>query len=134
MTRSEAQTLIADIKKMREVIDDQLASSVVNIYPKLKGKGTIIKAGTRIYHKGEIKRAIADIEDIEDNSPDSSPSLWEDIEYKEGYRIIPNAMTVATSFTKGEIGIWNNQKYKSLYDNNIWTPEEDLASWRKENE
>lgn len=134
MTRSEAQTLIADIKKMREVIDDQLASSVVNIYPKLKGKGTIIKAGTRIYHKGEIKRAIADIEDIEDNSPDSSPSLWEDIEYKEGYRIIPNAMTVATSFAKGEIGIWNNQKYKSLYDNNIWTPEEDLASWRKENE
>lgn len=58
----------------------------LEINPMARTLVPIIFAGTRINWNGMIKRAIVDIEDI----PDNAPFLWEDINYRDGYRVISN--------------------------------------------
>lgn len=131
MTRAEAKAFFEAIVKMREGATDAQASIAVGVYPTLKANGGLIKVGTRINHKGKIKRAAVDLYDTADNSPDNAPSLWEDIEYKEGYRLIPDTITVGTAFAKDECGWWKDKLYKSLLDANVWTPEANPSGWEE---
>ena len=132
MTRSEAQKLIADIVKLRESATDAQASSAVSIYPTLKQDGSLIKSGTRINHNGTIIRAAVDLYDTETNSPENAPTLWETLNYKDGYRIIPEVITVVTAFSKGELGWWNDELYESLVDSNVYTPSQYAPNWSKQ--
>ena len=122
MTRSEAQKLITDSVKLREAATDTQASLAVSVYPTLKQDGSLIKSGTRINYNGTIIRAAVDLYDTETNSPENAPVLWETLNYKDGYRIIPEVITVGTAFSKGELGWWNDELYKSLVDSNVYTP------------
>ena len=132
MTRSEAQKLIADIVKLREAATDTQASLAVSVYPTLKQDGSLIKSGTRINHNGMIIRAAVDLYDTETNSPENAPTLWEVLNYKDGYRIIPEVITVGTAFSKGELGWWNDELYKSLVDSNVYTPDQYAPNWSKQ--
>ena len=132
MTRSEAQKLIADIVKLRESATDAQASLSVSVYPTLKQDGSLIKSGTRINHNGTIIRAAVDLYDTETNSPENAPTLWETLNYKDGYRIIPEIITVGTAFSKGELGWWNNELYESLVDSNVYTPDQYAPYWSKQ--
>ena len=132
MTRSEAQKLIADIVKLRESVTDAQASLAVSVYPTLKQDGLLIKFGTRINHNGTIIRAAVDLYDTETNSPENAPTLWETLNYKEGYRIIPEVITVGTAFSKGELGWWNDELYESLVDSNVYTPDQYAPNWSKQ--
>ena len=132
MTRSEAQKLIADIVKLREAATDAQASLTVSVYPTLKQDGSLIKSGTRINHNGMIIRAAVDLYDTETNSPENAPTLWEALNYKDGYRIIPEVITVGTAFSKGELGWWKDELYKSLVDSNVYTPDQYAPNWSKQ--
>ena len=132
MTRSEAQKLIADIVKLRESATDTQASLSVNVYPTLKQDGSLIKCGTRINHNGTIIRAAVDLYDTVTNSPENASTLWETLNYKDGYRIIPEVITVGTAFSKGELGWWNDELYKSLVDSNVYTPDQYAPNWSKQ--
>ena len=132
MTRSEAQKLIADIVKLREAATDTQASLAVSVYPTLKQDGSLIKSGTRINHNGMIIRAAVDLYDTETNSPENAPTLWEALNYKDGYRIIPEVITVGTAFSKGELGWWNDELYESLVDYNVYTPDQYAPNWSKQ--
>ena len=132
MTRSEAQKLIADIVKLRESATDAQASSAVSVYPTLKQDGSLIKSGTRINYNGAIIRAAVDLYDTETNSPENAPTLWETLNYKDGYRIIPEVITVGTAFSKGELGWWNDELYESLVDSNVYTPDQYAPYWSKQ--
>ena len=132
MTRSEAQKLIADIVKLRESATDAQASSAVSVYPTLKQDGSLIKSGTRINYNGTIIRAAVDLYDTETNSPENATVLWETLNYKDGYRIIPEVITVGTAFSKGELGWWNDELYESLVDSNVYTPAQYAPNWSKQ--
>ena len=132
MTRSEAQKLIADIVKLRESATDAQASLAISVYPALKQDGSLIKSGARINYNGMIIRAAVDLYDTETNSPENAPTLWETLNYKDGYRIIPEVITVGTAFSKGELGWWNNELYKSLVDSNVYTPDQYAPNWSKQ--
>ena len=132
MTRSEAQNLIADIVKLREAATDAQASLTVSVYPTLKQDGSLIKSGIRINHNGMIIRAAVDLYDTETNSPENAPTLWETLNYKDGYRIIPEVITVGTAFSKGELGWWNDELYESLVDSNVYTPDQYAPNWSKQ--
>ena len=132
MTRSEAQKLIADIVKLREAATDAQASLTVSVYPTLKQDGSLIKSGTRINHNGMIIRAAVDLYDTETNSPENAPTLWEVLNYKDGYRIIPEVITVGTAFSKGELGWWNDELYESLVNSNVYTPDQYAPNWSKQ--
>ncbi len=127
---------IEDARKMRPIIeqasaslDDKTASEAAELFPKLKGDGSLVKAGTRINHNGTIKKAAVDLWDIAENNPDNAPALWEDIQYREGYRIIPEVITVTTAFAKDECGWWGDVLYRSLIDANVYTPAEYASGW-----
>ena len=112
-----------------ESLDDKLASETPELFDKLNENGELVPVGTRINWNGTLKRASVDLYDTKENNPDNAPTLWEDIEYKNGIRIIPEVITVGTAFSKDELGYWQDVLYKSLIDNNVWTPEANPSGW-----
>lgn len=127
---------IKKARKLRPIIvqasaslDDKVASNAAELFPTLRQDGSLVPAGTRINWYGVIKRAASDLWDKAENTPDAAPALWEDIAYREGYRIIPAVITAGTAFAKGECGWWGDTLYKSLIDANVYTPEAYPAGW-----
>lgn len=110
-------------------LEDDTASLTPELFARLNENGELVKVGTRINWNGIIKRASVDLWDYNENNPDNAPELWENINYKEGYRIIPETITVGTAFSKDELGWWKDTLYKSLIDNNVWTPEQYPNGW-----
>ena len=133
MKRAEAIYLRSIVEKASASLDDKTASTASMLFPKLKQNGALISAGTRINWNGTIKKASVDLWDTAENNPDSAPSLWQDIEYKDGYRIIPDTLTVTTAFAKDECGWWNGVLYRSLMEGNVYTPAVYTAGWEEVN-
>lgn len=129
MKRTEAIKLRSIIEQAVESVDDKTASEGAVLFPRLKQDGALVPAGTRINWGGIIKRASADLWDTDTNDPDNAPDLWEDISYKEGYRIIPATITAGTAFAKDECGWWCGELYRSLIDANTYTPNDYPDGW-----
>ena len=122
-------SILAEARKFRKAmlniaptLDDALASTAPEMFPRLKGDGSLVKAGTRINWNGTVKKAAVDLWDREENNPDNAPNLWEDIAYRDGYRIIPEVITATLAFSKGEYGWWGDALYRSKVDGNVSTP------------
>lgn len=131
-------TLIDHAKKLRPIIekaiesvDDKTASEAETLFPRLKGDGSLISGGTRINWRGTIKRAATALWDTTENDPDHAPTLWEDIAYRQGIRIIPAVITSTAAFAKGERGWWGEVLYESLYEANVHTPEAWPEGWKR---
>lgn len=129
MKRAEAIYLRSVVEQAAVSLDDKTASTAATLFPRLKGDGSLVTAGTRINWNGTIKRAAVDLWDTAENNPDNAPDLWEDISYREGYRVIPEVLTVGTAFYKGERGWWRDTLYESTVNNNVWTPEQYPEVW-----
>lgn len=119
------------IEKAMAGTDDMTASEAVQLSPSMKYNGSLIKAGTRINFNGVLKRAAVDLWDTEANSPEHAPALWEDVAYRDGFRIIPETITATTAFALGERGWWNNTLYESIIDSNVFTPSQYAAGWKE---
>lgn len=129
--KQEAQTIRGFIETAADGLDDAAASQMALLFPGLKGDGSLVKSGTRINWNGVVKRAAVDLWDTETNNPDNAPTLWEDLAYIDGIRIIPDVITAGTAFSKGERGWWNGALYESQADNNVWTPDAYPAYWEE---
>lgn len=125
----QARLQRTNILKAIVALNDQDASITPELFPKMIYDGALVNAGTRINWNGVIKKAAVDLWDTESNNPENAPTLWEDLEYREGYRIIPETITVTSMFNKDEYGWWKDQLYKSLIDANVYTPEQYAAGW-----
>ena len=128
--------MIEKARKMRSAmetaavsLDDATASTAPEMFPRMKMDGSLVKAGTRICWGGTLKRAAVDLWDNAENTPDAAPTLWEDVLYRDGYRVIPETITVGLAFAKGERGWWGDVLYASTIDANVWTPEAYPAGW-----
>lgn len=117
------------VESLIENLDDATASTVIPLYGGMKYDGALIKAGTRINWNGTLKRAAVNLWDREDSNPDKAPNLWEDILYREGYRIIPSVITVGLVFALDEIGWWEDALYRSKRADNAYTPAQDPDNW-----
>ena len=127
---------IAQARKLRKVIetamtsvDDITVCDAAELLPTLKGNGELIPAGTRINVNGKVMKATVDLWDTEENHPDKAETLWKVLNYKNGERIIPEVISAEEAFAKGELGYWKDTLYKSLYDANVWNPEQFMAGW-----
>ena len=129
MTRTKAEKLRLLIEQASVTLPDKEASEGAELFPRLKEDNSLVIVGTRINWNGVLKRAAVDLWDTPENNPDTAPSLWEDIAYREGYRIIPTTITVGTAFAKDELGWGKDVLYKSLIDANVYTPEQYPAGW-----
>ena len=131
MTEKEAHAFRSLVTQGSSSLTDAQVSTAPEILPRMKYDGALISNGTRIYWDGVIKRAASDLWDREDQNPDNVPTLWEDVLYRDGYRIIPDPITVGLAFSSGEIGWWGDTLYRSLHDSNVYTPEEYPKWWIK---
>ena len=132
MTRARAIQLRAVIEQAAQTLDEKTISEAPELCRTLKQDGSLVRAGTRINWNGTIKKAAVDIWDTEVNDPDHAPSLWTDIAYRDGYRIIPETITVTTAFSKGEKGWWTDGKlYESKVDSNVYTPAQYADNWKE---
>ena len=131
MTRAEALRLRAIVEQATASLDDQTASEGAALFPRLKQDGSLVAAGTRINWNGNIKKAAVDLWDTEANNPDNAPTLWGDIDYRDGYRIIPETITVTTAFSEGEYGWWGDELYRSKINSNVYTPAVYPDNWEK---
>lgn len=131
MKRAEAIYLRSIVEQAATSLDDQAASTAATLFPRLKENGELVKAGTRINWNGTIKKAAVDLWDTEANNPDNAPALWKDISYRDGYRIIPETITVTTAFSEGEYGWWVDELYRSKVNSNVYTPAVYPDNWEK---
>lgn len=129
-------TYIEQARNLRKLIEqaaaslpDKEASEGAALFPRLTQGGGLVSAGTRINWNGVIKRAAVDLWDTDANNPDNAPTLWEDIAYRQGYRIIPATITAGAAFAKGECGWWGDVLYRSTIASNVWTPDAYPAGW-----
>lgn len=128
--KQEAKTIRGLIETAAEGLDDATASQAAPLFPALKGDGSLVRSGTRINWGGVVKRAAVDLWDTETNNPDNAPTLWEDLAYIDGIRVIPEVISVGTAFSKGEQGWWDGVLYESMLDNNVYTPVAYPAGWK----
>ena len=124
-----ARRLRPIVEQAMQSVDDKTASEAAQLFPVLNGGGSLVKSGTRINWKGAIKKAGVDLWDTAENNPDNAPTLWADIPYKDGYRIIPDIITVSTAFALGECGWWDGVLYRSKVAANGYTPAQYPDNW-----
>lgn len=112
-------------------LSDAEASTVPSLYEGMKYDGSLISAGARIPWGDKLMKAAVDLWDNEENNPDNAPTLWVELKYKDGIRIIPETITVPTAFSEGEDGYWeaDDSIYTSLVNGNVFTPVEYPANW-----
>lgn len=125
-----ARQLRAVIEEMTASASDAVVSKAPAACPKLKQDGSLVRAGTKINWNGTVKKAGSDLWDTEANNPDNAPNLWEDLLYKDGYRIIPETITVTGAFSNGEKGWWKEQLWESTVNNNVYNPDQYPRNWR----
>lgn len=125
----QARKLRPLVVKAAQSLDDKDASEAVALFDGMRYDGSLISAGTRINWHGTLKQAAVHLWDEEQNSPDNAPTLWVDIVYREGIRIIPETFTAAQAFALDELGWWQEHVYRSTIAANVYTPDQYPAGW-----
>ena len=133
LTKADAIAFRKQIEAAALNLDDKGASMSADFYSDMTYSGNLIPAGKRINHNGKLYKAAVDLWDREENNPDNAPSLWEEIQYHNGVRIIPEVITVTTAFAKDELGYWeaDGKTYKSLINANVYTPAAYPQGWEE---
>lgn len=129
LTESEISRLFIMQNINTVITDDATASRAVEFHQEMKYDCSLIPAKTRINWHGKLKRASVDIWDTKENNPDNAPTLWEDIAYRDGFRVIPEVITATLAFSEGECGWLGNTLYRSTVNGNIYTPAVYPANW-----
>lgn len=129
MTMKEARALRAAMLEAAPSLSDKTASTAPQMFDGMKLDDSLVKAGTRINWNGVVKKAAVDLWDTKENTPDAAPTLWADLDYRDGIRIIPEVITVTTAFAKNELGWWGDVLYRSKVEANVYTPEQYPDNW-----
>ena len=122
LTADEVNRLFITQNIQTIITDDATASRAVEFHPEMQYDGSLINAGTRIRWGKGLKRASVDIWDTKENNPDNAPTLWEDIAYRDGFRVIPEVITATLAFAENEYGWWGDKLYRSKVSGNVHTP------------
>ena len=112
-------------------LDDATASTATEMFPRMQYNGKQIPAKTRIRWGNGLKRTAVDVWDTEANNPDNAPTLWEDISYRDGFRMIPETITATLAFSEDEYGWWNDKLYRSKVNGNVYNPTVYPMNWEE---
>ena len=135
MTKDKAIKLRELIEQAAISLPDKEASEGAELFPRLTGDGSLVKAGTRINHGGVVKKAAVNLWDTIENDPDHAPTVWVDIDYVNGVRKIPQTdsgiFDATLAFAEGEDGYSavDGMIYTSRVNGNVYTPQLVPTNW-----
>lgn len=135
MTEEKAIKLRSLIEQAAASLPDKEASEGAELFPRLTGDGSLVKAGTRINWGGTVKKAAVDLWDAVENDPDHAPTVWVDIDYVDGVRKIPQTdsgiFDATLAFAEGEDGYSavDGMIYTSRVNGNVYTPQLVPINW-----
>lgn len=115
----------------RAIPDRELATHP-DLFPRLKGDGSLIEAGHHINWHGIIYRAANALWDTPENTPDNAPGLWEAVVYRDGYRVLTGPISASNPVQVDEICWYEDEKWKNILGvPSVYLPSEYPAGWEK---
>lgn len=135
--RKDGEALFESLteKTVLEKATDAEAYIMRFMYPKY-AVGTTYSKGDRFMWEGKFYKVISSspFKSTEEWKPDISPSLYVEItdpnvEYPE----FKQPINAETAYMKDDKMTFKNEKYISLIDNNVYSPEAYPAGWKKVN-
>ena len=124
------QQLRAALMDFAETVEDDKAVKYPSLFkPWAVGEG--YNVDDRRQYDGKLWKCLQGHTSQEGWTPAETPALWVEIAIPGEYREIKENMLSTEAFAKGEIG-WYNFKdnlYKSLIDNNVYTPDSYPDGW-----
>lgn len=128
----QAKRIRSDMNTVTANLTDAEAVKVAGLYLPWKAGESYAEGEVRRY-ADKLYRCLQTHTSQADWTPEAVPSLWVEVAPEGEHREIKDSMLPTEAFTLGEIG-WYQTKdnlYKSLIDNNVYTPETYPAGWEK---
>ena len=122
MTRAEAEAMIADLVKLRDLATDEQALAVPALYPAWRS-GVTYTAGQRLLYNSVLYKVLQDHTSQETWTPEAAPSLFAKV-------LIPDETVIpeweqpdsTNPYRKGDKVKHNGKTWVSDVDNNVWEP------------
>lgn len=122
MTRAEAEAMIADLVKLRDLATDEQALAVPALYPAWRS-GVTYTAGQRLLYNSVLYKVLQDHTSQETWTPEAAPSLFAMV-------LIPDETVIpeweqpdsTNPYRKGDKVKHNGKTWVSDVDNNVWEP------------
>lgn len=92
--------------------------------------GHLITTGTRLRWGSRLLAAMVDTWAYAENNPDNAPSLWEEIAYREGYRVLTGPISASNPVEPGDLCWEGETLYRCVYHVACtYRPSEYAAAW-----
>lgn len=128
----QAEKIRADMNKVGAVLTDEQAIEAVGLYEPWR-EGMELAKDDRIRRNDKLYKVLQPHTTQADWLPENTPALYVEVAALGEYREIKDNMLSTEAFAKDEIGWYQTETnlYKSLIDNNVWTPETYPAGWEQ---
>ena len=134
--------IIERARELRKVIeqaaaglDNKTAHGAAELYTDGGGAfwdGHLVRTGTRIRWNGALVLALNDLWASSENDPAHAPTLWEPLEYKDGYRVLTRPISASNPVHVDEICWENGTLYRNISGlTTTYRPSEYMAYWQE---
>ena len=138
MTRQEAEKLRSIIEKLTgsatmEQLDNQTAYDARMLFAReIPWEGQLITTGQRIRWGEKLMAARNDLWATSENNPDNAEELWEEIRYKDGYRVLTGPISASNPVKPGEWCWEGDELWVCIYPNVCtYRPSEYAGAWER---
>lgn len=124
MTREEAQAFITAIVNIRKSVNDDTALSTKAVFPRWRADKDYV-VDDRVRFDDNLYKCLLAHSSQESWKPNVSSSLWAKVLIPDP-NVIPEweQPNSTNPYKKGDKVMYNNKKWISTVDNNVWTPGE----------
>lgn len=110
-------------------IDEVTASENANLFLEWK-TGVNYKANILLQYEGLLYRVLQEHTSQEDWTPDKTPALYKVLGINEnGIMEWSQPISSADAYNTGDEVMYNGVHYRSIIDNNVWSPDEYPEGW-----
>ena len=116
---------------VREKLTDEEKIEFIELYEPFK-ENHFYKVGDEFSYEGTIYRVLQDHESSH-YRPNEAPSLYVDILNKLTIEEWKQPTGERDAYMIGDKVLWQGEVYRSIIDNNVWSPTDYPQGWEKEN-
>ena len=128
----QTEKIRVDMNTAGSVLTDEQALEAIGLYEPWR-EGVDLAIDARIRRNDKLYKVLQAHTTQADWLPENTPALYVEVAAPGEYREIKDNMLSTEAFAKDEIG-WYQTKdnlWKSLIDNNVWTPETYPTGWEQ---